>query len=253
MSRRAARRLHPWVFSNEVRRVEGKPGPGDVVRVFDKGGYVGNAIYSPHSLMRARLYSVEDRELDTALLTARISAAFELRRHALPAEQDYRLVFGESDGLPGLTIDKYGNHFVLQAYAAGIEQRLEQIATALRSRFTVESVFLKNDISLRELEGLERYERLMFGNLPDRVTVTENRAVFRADIRTGQKTGFYFDQRLNRARIRDLSAGKAVLDVFSYTGACSINAALGGAAGVLAIDSSAPACELVKEIGRAHV
>jgi 23S rRNA (cytosine1962-C5)-methyltransferase len=191
-------------------------------------------------------------ELDTALLTERISAASGFRRRALPAEQDYRLVFGESDGLPGLTIDKYGNHFVLQVYVAGMERRLEQVAAALRGLFAVESIYLKNDISLRELEGLERYERLLSGTLPNRVTLSENGAVFVTDIKAGQKTGFYFDQRVNRARIRNLSAGKSVLDVFSYSGGFAANAALGGAASVLAIDSSSPACELVKENAEAN-
>ena len=244
--RKARRRLHPWVFSNEVRRVEGEPGPGDIVRVIEKGRLVGKAMYSPHSLIRARLFTQEDRDLDAALLVERIRTAWRLRQDWLDPEQDYRLVFGESDGLPGLTVDKYGNHFAVQAYAAGMERRLDLITAALREVFPVESVFAKNDIGLRAYEDLERYERLLFGSLPENVTLSEGGALFQADIRSGQKTGFYFDQRLNRARVRGLSAGRTVLDVFCYTGGFTVNAALGGAECVLAIDSSANACELVR-------
>jgi 23S rRNA (cytosine1962-C5)-methyltransferase len=250
VSRKARRRLHPWVFSNEVRRVEGEPGPGDIVRVIEKGRFVGNAIYSPHSLIRARLFTQEDRDLDAALLVERIRAAWRLRQGWLDGEQDYRLVFGESDGLPGLTVDKYGNHFAVQVYAAGMERRLDLVTATLRDLFPVESVFAKNDISLRAHEGLERYERLLFGSLPESVTLSENGVLFHTDIRSGQKTGFYFDQRLNRARVRGLSAGRTVLDVFCYTGGFAVNAALGGADHVLAIDSSASACESVRANSR---
>ena len=244
--RKARRRLHPWVFSNEVRRVEGDPGPGDIVHVIEKGRFVGNAMYSPHSLIRARLFTQEDRDLDAAMLVERIRTAWHLRQGWLEGEQDFRLVFGESDGLPGLTIDKYGRHFAVQVYAAGIERRLDLITTALREVFPVESVFAKNDIGLRAHEGLERYERLLFGNLPESVTLTENGVVFQTDIRSGQKTGFYFDQRLNRALVRGLSAGMTILDVFCYSGGFTVNAAVGEAEQVLAIDSSASACESVR-------
>jgi len=244
--RKASRRLHPWVFSNEVRRVDGQPGPGDIVHVIEKGRLVGNAIYSPHSLIRARLYSQDDRDLDAPLLIGRIRTAWRLRQAWLNREQDCRLVFGESDGLPGLTIDKYGNHFAVQVYAAGMECRLDLITAALREVFSAESVFARNDISLRVHEGLERYERLLYGSLPEGVTLSENGVVFQADIRSGQKTGFYFDQRLNHARVRVLSPDRTVLDVFCYTGGFAVNAALGGAGHVLAIDSSASACGAVR-------
>jgi 23S rRNA (cytosine1962-C5)-methyltransferase len=246
VSRKPSRRLHPWVFSNEVHQVDREPGTGDVVAVFERGRRIGNAIYSPHSLIRARLFTAENRDLDGTVFVERIAAACALRRRLLPAEQDYRLVYGESDGLPGLTIDKYGNHFVVQAYAVGMEQRLEQVTAALRDLFPVESVYAKNDTSLRELEGLPRYERLLCGSVPDTIMLADNGARFNADIKSGQKTGFYFDQRLNRARIRALSAGKSVLDLFCYSGGFAVNAALGGATSVLAVDSSARASELVR-------
>jgi 23S rRNA (cytosine1962-C5)-methyltransferase len=245
VSRKAWRRLHPWIFSNEVRQVEGKPGSGDVVAVTERGRHIGSAIYSPHSLIRARLFTADDQDLDFDFLTRVLAVALHKRREWFPDEQDYRLAHGESDGLPGLVVDKFGEHLVLQVYAQGFESRLDVVVAALREQFKVESVTAKNDFALREVEGLPRYERVLFGTVPDCVTMNEGGSRFQLDITGGQKTGFYLDQRPNRARVRDLASGRSVLDVFSYSGGFSVNAALGGARSVLAVDSSATACELV--------
>jgi len=246
IARRATRRLHPWVFSNEVR--EAPPGldSGAVVGVVERDRFVGSAIYSPHSLIRARLFSSDDRELDADLFTRRLADAAENRARWLPAEQDYRLVHGESDGLPGLTIDRYGRHFALQAYAAGMDKRQGLVVEALRNLFDVQAIWAKNDFALRELEGLPRIERLLWGS-PSDVLIAENGVRFEVDVASGQKTGFYFDQRLNRARIRLLSDGKSVLDLFCYNGGFAVNAAVGGAKHVLAVDSSRPACALAEK------
>jgi len=242
--RRKSRRLHLWVFSNEVARVEGNPGPGDVVSVHDHGTFTGNAIYSPHSLIRARIFSSDRRDLDQPLLKQRIQGALDYRRRVLPEENDFRLVYGESDMLPGLVIDKYGDHLALQVYAAGMEQRLDRIVAALRELFPVASVYARNSFRLREHEGLPQYEKPLAGAPPDSALIREQGVRFNVDVTHGQKTGFYFDQRITRRRVRALSAGRSVLDLFCYSGGFAVNAALGGATSVLAVDSSEPAIAL---------
>ncbi|MEO0080522.1 MAG: hypothetical protein ABIK44_07600, partial [candidate division WOR-3 bacterium] len=125
--RKPSRRQHLWVFSNEILRTEGDPGPGETVLVYERGRLVGSGIYNPKSLIAIRLYSAKAEELSRELIRDRIKAAWNYRREKLPEETDLRLVYGESDRLPGLVIDKYGNHFVLQVYSAGFDNRLEEV------------------------------------------------------------------------------------------------------------------------------
>jgi len=127
-------------------------------------------------------------------------------------------VHGESDFVPGLVIDRFGSHFVIRAYSSGIELRLGDVVSALREVLPVESVFADNDFHLRAAEGLTAYRRLLLGNVPDSITIAESGVRYSVDIRNGQKTGFYFDQRLARQRVRKLSRGRSVLDVFCYSG-----------------------------------
>ncbi|MBN2537171.1 class I SAM-dependent rRNA methyltransferase, partial [candidate division WOR-3 bacterium] len=242
-SRRRGRGRHPWVFSNEVQRSEGEPGPGDAVLVFDRGRLVGSALYNPHSLIAARLYSGSDEAFDSELLGSRLLAARERRRAALPGEEDFRLAHGEPDGLPGLVVDKYGDQYVVQAHSVGIDQRLELVSRALVEQLGATAVYERDDSRLREPEGLPRVERALFGE-PGEAMVSENGARFRADLRHGQKTGWFFDQRVTRRRVRALARDRSCLDVFSYSGGFAVNAALGGAKRVAAVDSSAAACSL---------
>lgn len=241
-SRKRGRGLHPWVFSNEVLRVEGDPEPGDAVLVFDRKRFLGSAVYNPHSLIALRLFSPDERELDLEFIQARLSAAAERRKADLPGESDYRLAFGEADGLPGLVVDRYGEHYVVQVYSLGLERRLDAVTRALVDRFGPKSIFEKNDFRLRDPEGLERRQGVLYGTAGERVVIAENGARFEVDIVHGNKTGYFFDQRLTRQRVRRLARGRAFLDVFSYTGGFAVNAALGGAKRVLAVDSSAAAC-----------
>lgn len=242
--RRKRREGHPWVFSNEVRSIEGSPQTGDTVRVYDRGRFIGSGLYNAGSLIAVRVYSAEDEELDQELLRRRLEQAWQLRQQVLPGEADCRLAFGESDMLPGLVIDKYGGHFAVQAYSAGMDGRLETVAAALGQLFPVQSVFEKDDFRLRKQEGLERRERLLFGAVEACVTIVEDGARFRVDIAAGQKTGYYYDQRLTRRRVRALAGGRRVLDAFCYTGSFAVHAALGGAERVLAVDDSIPALAL---------
>jgi len=149
--------------------------------------------------------------------------------------------------VPGLVIDKYGNHFVVQTYALGLDMRHELVVAALREVFDVASVIEKNDFRLRDPEGLTRRAGVLFGTPEPRIVISESEAKFYVDVAGGQKTGYYFDHRLTRRKVRQLSAGRKVLDVFSYTGSFAINAALGGAESVLAVDASAAAATIATE------
>ncbi len=246
VSRRPGRERHGWVFSNEVRRTEGEPGTGETVLVLDRGRLVGSGLYKANSLICVRLYSDKAEELDERLLAERLAAAERYRAARLPGETDYRLCYGESDGLPGLVIDRYGPCCVVQAYSAGFDQRLGLVASVLAERFGAVGVYEQDDFRLRDVEGVPRRSGLLAGRLPDGLAIAEAGARFVVDVAGGQKTGFYFDQRVTRSRCRARARGRRVLDVCCYSGGFAVNAALGGAERVRAVDSSAPALELAR-------
>jgi len=249
VSRKRGRGRHAWVFSNEVQRTEGKPELGDTVRVYNRSRFIGSGMYNPNSLIRVRIYSDEDEELDLAFLKKRLQTAWQYRLEHLPGETDFRLVYGEGDRVPGLVVDKYAGHFVIQTHAAAMDQRKDLVIQALVETFDVESVYEKNDFRLREPEGLERKEGALYGKPADRVIISENGARFYVDFARGQKTGYYYDQRITRRRVREMAEGQRFLDVFSYTGGFAINAALGGAREVVAVDGSVPAANIAAANG----
>ncbi len=244
--RKRSRSQHAWVFSNEVLGTSGNPAPGDTVLVMERNRLVGSAVYNPHSLICARLYSAQDEELDRTLIVRRIETARQYRQERLPDENDYRLVYGESDRLPGLVVDKYDDHFVVQTYCLAFDLRLELVVEVLRELFGAACVFEKNDFRLREPENLPRREGALYRSVRPDLTISESGVRFRVDIAAGQKTGYYFDHRLTRRKVRELAPGKSVLDVFCYTGSFAVNAALGGARRVLAVDASEAACRLAR-------
>lgn len=243
--RKKTRRNHFWIFSNEIKRIEGNPKIGDTVLVYDHDKFIGSGIYNPHSLITIRLYDSQEHLLDKAFFKEKIKQALAYRHAVLPNEIDYRLVYGESDGLPGVVIDRYQNSFALQTYSIGMEQRQDLIIQALTELLPVDCVVAKNDFRLRDAEGLERYERVIYGQAKP-IIISENKVRYYVDLIQGQKTGFYYDQRITRAKVRALSENKDVLDVFCYTGGFAINAALGNAKSVLAIDASQSAIELAQ-------
>lgn len=249
-TRKRNRADHLWIFSNEITRVEGNPAPGDLVKVFDRGKFIGCGMYNPRSLITVRLYSTRDEELDENLLRRRLEQAYQLRRKKLPEENDFRLVFGESDWVPGLVIDKYGSHFAVQVYAAGFDNRLDMVTKVLIDLFDVSAIFEKDDIKLREPEGLQRRERLLYGTPQPDLIISENGLRFYVNIAAGQKTGYFFDHRLTRLKVRKLAKNRRVLDVFCYTGSFAINAARGGAKEVKAVDISQEACALAESNAR---
>ena len=236
---RRVRGGHPWVFSNELAKVEGEPGAGDLVEIVDaRGAYLGRAYYNPRSLICARLLTRRHEEIDAEWFVKRLERALRLREAALPGERTLRVVYGESDLLPGLVVDRYGDHLVVQVLTLGIEVRQELVREALERVFAPRGVVRAADSPLRALEGLPLERGVWWGEVPERVEVEVEGFRLEADLLHGQKTGLFLDQRLNRRVVEARAAGRRVLDVFCYQGEWALHAARGGAASVLAVDSS---------------
>jgi 23S rRNA (cytosine1962-C5)-methyltransferase len=248
---RSLERLHPWVFSGAVERVEGSPGPGETVRVAAPDGrFLAWAAYSPQSQIRARAWSfAEDAFPDDAWLRARLAAAVERRRTAVPPEAGdaLRLVHAESDGLPGLIVDRYGDVLVAQFLAAGVDARRAAIGAALAEVTGCSTVYERSDADVRSLEGLSERTGPLLGDEPLKpIEIVEWGLRYRVDVREGHKTGFYLDQRDNRRRVRALASGREVLNCFAYTGGFAIASLAGGARSVLSLESSAPALGMAR-------
>lgn len=252
---RRVQRGHPWVFSNEVaieRSPLGSFEAGECVNVLSHSGKpLGSAFVNPHTLICARLVSREaDRPLDEALIEGRLAHALELRK-ALGLWPDCRLVYAESDRLPGLIVDGFSGVLVVQIGTAGMERVRDEIVRALVRLCEPAAVVLRNDLASRSLEGLESYVEVVHGAAPALVSLGENGARFEISPLEGQKTGWYYDQRDNRARLARYTHGRSVLDCFSYAGGFGIQAALGGARSVVCLDSSSSA--LARVTGNAEI
>ena len=247
---RRLRAGHLWVFSNEVD-TKATPldqfNPGEQVQVIDSTGkFIGNAYINPHSLICARLVSRDKKHfLDQSLLTHRFKLALSLRERLFP-DPYYRLIFGESDALPGLVVDRFGDVLSVQITSAGMETHKEAIIAALDKVLKPRSIIMRNDSSVRKLEGLPSYIETVLGEVPDMIDIIENGCHFQAPALSGQKTGWFYDHRLNRERARHYVKGLRVLDVFSYMGAWGIPAAVSGASEVFFIDASATALDQVE-------
>lgn len=247
---RRLRQGHLWIYSNEVD-IEATPlkpfTPGQAVNVeTSQGRPLGSAYVNPHSLICARLYSRKaQRPLDITLLRRRLEQALALRSGLYP-EPYYRLCFAEGDFLPGVVIDRFGDYFAVQITTAGMEQHKAALIAVLVEQFQPKGIVMRNDVSLRELEGLPLYTEVAYGEVPASIPVQENGASFAADILGGQKTGWFYDHRDNRAHLQRLCKDKRVLDVFSYLGAWSIEALVAGAREAHCVDSSASALALLE-------
>ena len=249
-------RRHPWVFSGAVARVEGDPDSGDTVAVRAADGeFLAWAAYSPVSQIRARVWSWDEKErIDGDFLRARLRRALDARERLISAEASdaMRLVHGESDGLPGVIADRYGEVVVLQLLSAGAERWRTELADGVRELTGCACVFERSDADVRELEGLPARSGVLYGALPAAgVQIREHGLRYGVDVAEGHKTGFYLDQRDNRKRIGELAQGRDVLNCFCYTGGFTLNALAGGAASVLSVDSSAEALAQAKGQPRA--
>jgi 23S rRNA (cytosine1962-C5)-methyltransferase len=245
-------RRHPWVFSGAVHDVRGNPAAGDTVHVRAKDGrFLGHAAYSPQSQIVARAWSFREEEsIDAAFFARRIRAAIAARAD-IGGTDALRLIHGESDGLPGLIVDRYGAVLVVQCLATGAETWRDTIVDALVAETGVANIYERSDADVRALEGLETRVGVLRGEVSGTSLVMhENGLAFHVDVHTGHKTGFYLDQRDNRALVRELSAQREVLNCFCYSGGMSVAALAGGAQRVLSIDSSGPALRLGEENAR---
>jgi 23S rRNA (cytosine1962-C5)-methyltransferase len=247
---KSLKRRHPWIFSGAIAKIQGSPAPGDTVEIRSVAGeFLAVAAYSPKSQIVARAWDWHDVAIDRNFFHKRIARAVALRK-AIPAESDadaIRLVYGESDGLPGVIADRYADTLVLQLSSAGAERWRETIADALLEATGARRVWERSDAEVRELEGLPAMTGPLRGaSEPAQIAITEHALQFEVDLKQGHKTGFYLDQRVNRLRIRQLAAGRDVLDGFCYTGGFALNAIAGGARSVLAIDSSGQALALAR-------
>lgn len=245
----AERRLragHVWIYSNEIDTARSplkQFESGQQVTVHNAAGKaLGIAYINPHTLICARLIS-RDHPLDKSLLVHRLNIALAMRERIFP-EPYYRLVYGDSDGLPGLVIDRFGDYVVVQINTAGMERVLDDIVTALQQVLKPKGILLKNDSRVRASEELPEYVRVAAGDVPEQVELIENGCRFLAPLYHGQKTGWFYDHRNARSRLPAYAKDRRVLDVFSYIGGWGIQAAVGGASEVTLLDSSASALQL---------
>lgn len=265
---KAARSGHPWVYGEEVVRVDGTYKTGDIVDVYsDKDRYLGTGFANDISKIRVRILSdnANDR-FDDAFWQRRVKYALDYRRTVM-GPKDFsccRLIFGDADQMPGLTVDRYNDVLVAQTLCYGMDQVKPVIFAALVDELdqmgvTIRGIYERNDVKVRELDGMEQYKGWYQADfLPEPgsiiTTIDENGILYDVDVENGQKTGFFLDQKYNRLAVAKIAAGRHVLDCFTHTGAFALNAAKGGAASVTAVDISEEAVEMTTEnIKRNHL
>lgn len=248
---RSVLQRHPWVYASAVDSIGGKPQAGDTVYIRNSSGEpLALAAYSPISQIRARIWTWDtETAIDRDFLAQRLQQAIDLRAQVVPtgATTAMRLVHGESDGMPGLIVDRYNGTLVLQVLTAGMEAFKPLLVELLQSLTGCTRVLERSDVDVRELEGLEPTKGMLAGEpITEPLVIEENGLKFRVDLEGGQKTGFFVDQRDNRQLLRQMVQGKSVLNCFCYTGAFSVYAFAGGARSVLSMDSSEPAMSEVQ-------
>ena len=254
-------RRHPWIFSGAIADIDGEPSDGQTVDVIDANAtFLAKGSYSSKSQIRVRIWSWDpDAIIDRSFLRGRLVRAIQVRQDLIDPEQTnaYRLVHAESDGIPGLIVDRYADNLVVQSLTSGSEFWLEQIVDLLVEITGIEQIYERSDVEVRGLEGLSPRVRLVRGNTAasigsnqdhaGRVQIEEMGIRYWVDLLSGQKTGFYLDQRENRSTTRQLALGRTVLDCFSYTGAFALSALVGGATSVTMVEASREALNLARE------
>lgn len=255
---------HPWVYDNEIVKTEGEYTNGDIVDVFaEKGAYIGSGFINDNSKIRVRIISRNANDIfDESFWERRVRYAIAYRETVLPLDEDNncrRLIHGESDGFSGLTLDQYGNVLVSQVLSLGIEKRKKEIYDQIlrvlhegSDSKDIYHIYERNDVNIRDLEGLEQGKAWYLGEgqtQPEstEIQIIENGIKYLVDFENGQKTGFFVDQKMNRRAVASISKGKTVLDCFTHTGSFGLNAARGGAKKVVSLDISERAIEQAKK------
>lgn len=241
---------HPWVYGNEIERVEGEIEDGGLVTVVDfRGRYMGTGFYNSKSLITVRLLTHRQEEITDELIASRVKAACDYRRFVMnrPGTDSCRLIYGEADRLPGVIADRFGGVIVLQVLALGMERFTQTIADALLACEKPDCLLLQNDDAIRRKEGMECFTRVLYGTLPEGNIIHENGVKLAVDVLGGQKTGYFLDQKDNHLFVRQFCKDARVLDCFSYIGAFALNAAAAGAKEVTAVDISEAAVQLIEK------
>lgn len=242
--------LHPWIFRSDIDHVDGSFTPGDIVDIVSaKGRFLAKGYYNPSSQIALRIMTYRDEPVDRAMIFRRVHDAVEYRR-SFADLKSCRLIFAESDRLPALIVDAFDDVLVLQCLALGMERYKQDVVDALVEEIHPRGIWERNDVPVRRLEGLELSTGLLYGEVPDRVKMTENGVHFWVDVKEGQKTGFFLDQKENRAAIAPFVRGKKVLDCFTHTGSFALHAGKYGAREVIGVDISEYACEYAAENAR---
>lgn len=238
---------HPWVFANELGDSEGEYKAGDIVDVHSSNGtYIGSGYINPSSLIRIRILTRNKQEpINEEFFYNKLLAAWEYRKQ-LGYVENCRLIFGEADGMPALIIDKFNDYFVIQSMALGIDLWKQAIVDALKKIFNPKGIYERNDVPVRELEGLQQIKGFLSEPFDTNIIINENGLQFHVDIANGQKTGYFLDQQDNRRAIANIVKGASVLEAFCYTGTFSVHAAHYGAKKVLGLDISEQAVEKAK-------
>jgi 23S rRNA (cytosine1962-C5)-methyltransferase len=243
-------RGHPWVFSGAVAKVEGEVSSGELGKVYSKEGqFLGIGHINPRSQIIVRLLTQKEEEVGENFFSRRISRAVGLRANWFKGKTNaYRVINGEGDYLPGLIVDRYGETLVLQCLTAGMDGLKEMLINLLAKEFRPQSIYERSDVATRKEEGLAENSGLLYGkDVPEFIEIEEHGCRFRVNVKKGQKTGFYLDQRENRFSLKSLSEGRKFLDCFSYTGGFSIHAGAGGAKEITLIDSSEEALSIAED------
>ncbi|HYF93144.1 MAG TPA: class I SAM-dependent rRNA methyltransferase [Symbiobacteriaceae bacterium] len=239
---------HPWVFQGEVHRISGDYNPGDIVTVVDgRGTFMGRGYINPASQIIVRMLTHHDEPINKEFFRRRLEKAWRYRQRLLPDTTACRVVFGEADFVPGLIVDKFGDILVIQALALGIDKWLKEIVEILNELIEPRGIYERNDVPVRELEGLTQHKGYLAGGEFDpRLIIPENGLKIAVDVANGQKTGYFLDQRDNRRAIRPYAQDARVLDCFCNVGGFALNAVAGGAREVLAVDASGEALAAAK-------
>lgn len=238
---------HPWIYSNEVARIEGNCADGDIISIRSATGvFLGQGFFNGRSKIMIRVLTHREEPVNEEYLRGAIEKSWQRRVQAGLADQSCRVVFAEADGLPGLVVDKFSDVLVIQTLCLGMDQRKELIVDTLRQLLHPVAVWERNDVPVREKEGLPEQKGLLFGQSEGIVPISENGVKLLVDVNNGQKTGYFLDQRCNRAALAPYVSNKRVLDCFSHTGSFALHAAKFGAAEVIAADISEHAAAFIQ-------